>query len=916
MYMENMIVDNTLRFPLETNMNSYPNILTPPSSSEDSPQPVYFVASPNSISFQGPETYLSRDPTFSIPQSNAVINPHVLMDVQAGASLEFIEQPTDRFRFRYKSEMAGTHGSLTGVNSDKSRKQTYPTVEVRNCVGKVIVRCSIYQLATNPANQKDFMPHAHRLIMKKGKDELDDPHDIEIGPEEGYRAVFHGMGIIHTAKKNIVSELTRKKSQLKKEFIARTEGKIRELTTKELVEIKGLAESESKSINLNIVCLRFDAFIKQNGILFPLCEPIYSHGINNLKSALTGDLKISRLDHCVSEAKGGKEVYILVERVTKKNIKIRFYETDDEDRVVWEDYGKFNDLDVHHQYAIVFKTPKYRDQNINHTVKVFIELVRPSDMARSEPRDFRYIPNKDIYKAGRKRARYDYSSSTSYDSSNIGSDELPVVLNALQMDPSHNILSGLNTSNLSEELKKAMDDMNSDEFKKIYNANWEEITSIFELDAPKNVSRNIVIHHEMAEPQMNYSKICVDETEIRGHVECQMSDTSVRVVLKLEVTEDEERTAVRVIQELRSFIKSTHTKQEAIEVIKHYLGEDEKTNALHVAICRKDTDAAMFLLKIIAYYKQFHLIGNKNSDGLTPLHLGVLCHNEYLVKVCLLCRAKISATDGELNTPLHLAVTKDSSKEMFEMLLCNRDCEKISEYVDATNTNGDTALIMAIERRNMAAIKLLCMHGADVNKIHDKNGFVPLRFAIEKERTDVVKFLLSLPYVDASIKDFMNVSPLLAAISKSTSEDITNVIQKYMDDRGIKIEVKEEIEAESEEEEEEEEMEIELKDVKPQIPLDELEKLYAKVTNFTPKCLDEVSAMLDRSRNWGPLSDLLTVDHLISSGVIYSDGSMSKALLVYCVETNHNSLWTIRNFLENLDELGAVQAMDTMVRES
>lgn len=26
--------------------------------------------------------------------------------------------------------MAGTHGSLTGMNSDKSRKQTYPTVKV------------------------------------------------------------------------------------------------------------------------------------------------------------------------------------------------------------------------------------------------------------------------------------------------------------------------------------------------------------------------------------------------------------------------------------------------------------------------------------------------------------------------------------------------------------------------------------------------------------------------------------------------------------------------------------------------------------------------------------------------------------------------------------------------------------------
>lgn len=44
--------------------------------------------------------------------------------------LTIVEQPIDKFRFRYKSEMAGTHGSLTGINSDKTRKQTFPTVKV------------------------------------------------------------------------------------------------------------------------------------------------------------------------------------------------------------------------------------------------------------------------------------------------------------------------------------------------------------------------------------------------------------------------------------------------------------------------------------------------------------------------------------------------------------------------------------------------------------------------------------------------------------------------------------------------------------------------------------------------------------------------------------------------------------------
>lgn len=37
------------------------------------------------------------------------------------------------------------------------------------------------------------------------------------------------------------------------------------------------------------------------------------------------------------------------------NIKIRFFEVDTNDTEVWSDYGKFSHIDVHHQYAIVFK---------------------------------------------------------------------------------------------------------------------------------------------------------------------------------------------------------------------------------------------------------------------------------------------------------------------------------------------------------------------------------------------------------------------------------------------------------------------------------------------------------------------------------------------------------------------------------
>lgn len=54
-----------------------------------------------------------------------------------------------------------------------------------------------------------------------------------------------------------------------------------------------------------------------------------------------------------------------------ENIKVRFYEVDD-DQLIWEDWGKFTEADVHHQYAIALKTPPYFKTNIDESVRTFL----------------------------------------------------------------------------------------------------------------------------------------------------------------------------------------------------------------------------------------------------------------------------------------------------------------------------------------------------------------------------------------------------------------------------------------------------------------------------------------------------------------------------------------------------------------
>lgn len=90
------------------------------------------------------------------------------------------------------------------------------------------------------------------------------------------------------------------------------------------------------------------------------------------------------------------------------NIKIRFYELDEFDQEIWQDWGTFSEADVHHQYAIAFKTPPYRNKDITEPAEVLMQLFRPRDKCQSEPVPFKYKPRPGMLasaSSSRKRQR-------------------------------------------------------------------------------------------------------------------------------------------------------------------------------------------------------------------------------------------------------------------------------------------------------------------------------------------------------------------------------------------------------------------------------------------------------------------------------------------------------------------------------
>lgn len=307
--------------------------------------------------------------------------------------LTIIEQPADRIRYRYKSEK-GSHGGLTGKNSTTS-KRTYPTVKLecfqRQHNEQVFIKATLYSV-------DEPKPHVHKLMGKNCKDGI---CMMELG-EDG-TASFVNLGILLIGKKEVPDILYQRKVENQLRQSGSTD-----LADGERAKLREEVEQEAKDMDLNRVRICFEAFSKNltvSDIFYSICQPKFSNNIANQKCPDVGELKIVRISKCSGVCTGNEEVFLLCEKVNKKDIKIRFYEEDADGRIMWEDYGHFSENDVHHQVAIVFRTPAYKDCNIKEDVRVKLQLYRLKDSQYSESKDFQYTPAYDREEIERKRRK-------------------------------------------------------------------------------------------------------------------------------------------------------------------------------------------------------------------------------------------------------------------------------------------------------------------------------------------------------------------------------------------------------------------------------------------------------------------------------------------------------------------------------
>lgn len=80
------------------------------------------------------------------------------------------------------------------------------------------------------------------------------------------------------------------------------------------------------------------------------------------------------------------------------------------------------------------------------------------------------------------------------------------------------------------------------------------------------------------------------------------------------------------------------------------------------------------------------LLKKRNDEDQSPLQLAILCHNVKLVLILLKFSASVTNVDANLNTALHYAIRENASNDILELLLLDRQEEKVANYIDLKNT--------------------------------------------------------------------------------------------------------------------------------------------------------------------------------------------------------------------------------------
>lgn len=658
-----------------------------------------------------------------------------------GPFLQITEQPKQRgFRFRYGCE-GPSHGGLPGASSEKNRK-TYPTVKICNYQGPARV---VVQLVTalTPVAQL----HAHSLVGKqcdKGICITDlQPKDSNIS--------FPNLGILHVTKKNVAKTLEERMIEAFRlgyncgvsihPEIDVLQGEVRvprDLTDHQRSVISSAASLQAKEMDLSVVRLMFTAFLPDSdGGFSRRLEPVVSEPIYDSKAPNASNLKIVRMDRTAGCVSGGEEVYLLCDKVQKDDIQVRFYEEDDSG-LTWEALGDFSPTDVHRQFAIVFKTPKYRDQNLQKPTSVFVQLKRKSDNETSEPKPFTYHPQIiDKEEVQRKRQKtlpnfQDFSGHGGGGGLYRGGGGGPAAGGGPGSGGGGGYFQGFTTYNYGGGggvgggggfstgysaglagggIKHASESGAADD-------------SSDDSDPDDDSGSGVVLRTSALKGNLEAGERTEEEPEPhRDERLVQVTSRQLEALFQYSVTGD----SAYLLAAQRPLMTAQ---------------DEDGDTGLHLAVLHSQKEALKSLTQVVFALPGEEVLNMRNHLYQTPLHLAVITQQREAVEALLLAGADPTLTDRHGNTVLHLASQLEGGGGgggMVQFLLKHRELRELLEH---TNTAGLCAIHLAVLANQLSSLRELLEGGANVEAQERSCGRTALHLATEAENVSLAGCLL------------------------------------------------------------------------------------------------------------------------------------------------------------------------------